>query len=81
MLRAEAAGAAIYQPGSYLFTRITELKDDLAHRRVAGLTPLFHAQNGLGFPRSGRLFHCLLKGIISAPSARVEGRPYQWRIQ
>jgi hypothetical protein len=60
---AETGGAAIYQPGSYLFTGIAELKDDLSHSRVAGLAPLFHARASLGFPRSGRVLHSLLKAL------------------
>lgn len=63
MFGSETGGAAIYQPGAYLFTRIAELKDDLSHSRAAGLAPLLHARANLGFPRSGRVFHNLLKAL------------------
>lgn len=78
MFRAETGGATIYQPGSYLFSRITELEDNFSHCRAARLTPLFHAQAGFEFPRSGRFFHSLLTSIMSAPPADVERRHYQW---
>ncbi len=71
MFCAEPGSAAIYEPGSYLFRRITKLEDNLSYSRAADLAALLRALDGPGPLHCDRFFHSPIQ-IMSAQSAYVE---------